>query len=222
VLSKLAATTGRYRPDNVQFPKTVLDLRDRDWNALGQQYMESASRHRLTDKPFFTDKLPNNFPLVGLLHLVLPNARVINARRHPLDSCLGCYKQLFARGQTFTYDMEDLTHYYRNYHAVMQHWHTVLPGKVLDVHYEETVTDLENQVRRILDHCGLPFEASCVNFHETKRAVKTASSEQVRQPIYQGALGKWRDYESHLGLWIDDFQEIIEALPDVVKKAASG
>lgn len=220
VLSKLAATIGRYRSDNIQFPKTALDLRERDWKALGQQYMENSARHRLTDRPFFTDKLPNNFPLIGLLHLILPNAKVINARRHPLDSCLGCYKQLFARGQTFTYDVEDLAHYYRNYDEVIQHWNRVLPGKVLDVHYEETVTDLEGQVRRILDHCELPFEEGCVNFHETKRAVKTASSEQVRQPIYTGALGKWRDYEDHLGLWIDDFEDIIEALPVPVRDAA--
>jgi len=220
VLSKLAATIGRYRSDNIQFPKTALDLRERDWKALGQQYMENSARHRLTDRPFFTDKLPNNFPLIGLLHLILPNAKVINARRHPLDSCLGCYKQLFARGQTFTYDVEDLAHYYRNYDEVIQHWNRVLPGKVLDVHYEETVTDLEGQVRRILDHCELPFEEGCVNFHETKRAVKTASSEQVRQPIYTGALGKWRDYEDHLGLWIDDFKDIIEALPAPVRDAA--
>jgi len=220
VLSKLAATIGRYRSDNIQFPKTALDLRERDWKALGQQYMENSARHRLTDRPYFTDKLPNNFPLIGLLHLILPNAKVINARRHPLDSCLGCYKQLFARGQTFTYDVEDLAHYYRNYDEVIQHWNRVLPGKVLDVHYEETVTDLEGQVRRILDHCELPFEEGCVNFHETKRAVKTASSEQVRQPIYTGALGKWRDYEDHLGLWIDDFKDIIEALPAPVRDAA--
>ena len=173
------------------------------------------------NRPFFTDKLPNNFPLVGLLHLILPNAKVINARRHPLDSCLGNYKQLFGKGQNFTYDMEDLAHYYVNYDAVIKHWHNVLPGKVLDVHYEETVTDLENQVRRILDHCGLPFEESCINFHETQRAVKTASSEQVRQPIYTGALGTWRKYEKHLGLWIEELGDIIDELPDAAKNAGA-
>ncbi|MDX1516990.1 MAG: sulfotransferase, partial [Woeseiaceae bacterium] len=220
VLSRLAASTGRYLPEDTQFPKSVLTLKNRDWRALGQQYLEETRRHRLTERPRFTDKLPNNFPLVGLLHLILPNATVINARRHPLDSCLGCYKQLFARGQTFTYDIEDLAHYYRNYDTVMQHWHRVLPGKVLDVHYEETVTDLEAQVRRILEHCGLPFEEACVRFHETERAVKTASSEQVRQPIYTGALGTWRNYRAHLGLWQEELADIIERLPEGVRAAA--
>jgi len=220
VLSKVAASVGRYRADDLQFPGSVRDLRTRDWRAYGQQYMDGTRRHRLTDKPFFTDKLPNNFPLIGMLHLILPNARVINARRHPLDTCLGCYKQLFAKGQNFTYDMEDLAHYYRNYDTVIRHWHEVLPGKVLDVHYEETVTDLEKQVRRILDHCGLPFEEECVHYHETDRAVKTASSEQVRQPIYTGALGTWRNYQQHLGLWIDDLDDIIAELPASVRRAA--
>ncbi|NOX69106.1 MAG: tetratricopeptide repeat protein [Gammaproteobacteria bacterium] len=218
-LSKIAASMGRYRPDDMQFPRAVHELRGKDWRAYGMQYLEAAQRHRQSDRPFFTDKLPNNFPLVGLLHLILPNAKVINARRHPLDSCMGGYKQLFARGQNFTYDLADLSHYYRNYDAVMKHWHEVLPGKVLDVHYEETVSDLESQVRRILDHCGLPFEESCVRFHETKRAVKTASSEQVRQPIYSGALGKWRKYQGHLDMWIEDLDDIIADLPDVVRNA---
>lgn len=218
-LSKLAASIGRYRPDNVFYPHAARDLRKRDWRAYGQQYMEDTQRHRVTDKPRFTDKLPNNFSHIGLLHLILPNARVINARRHPLDSCLGCYKQLFGKGQNFTYDMEDLSIYYRQYHEIMKHWHKVLPGKVLDVHYEETVTDLDTQVRRILDHCGLPFEPACVRFHETDRAVKTASSEQVRQPIYKSALGTWRRYEKHLGPWIEDLAEILEELPEVVRSA---
>jgi len=113
----------------------------------------------------------------------------------------------------------ELATYYRQYHATMQHWHEVLPGKVLDVHYEETVTDLETQVRRILAHCGLPFEEACVRFHETQRPVKTASSEQVRQPLYTDALGYWRRYEKHLGFWVDEFADIIAGLPEVVRNA---
>jgi len=154
-----------------------------------------------------------------LLHLILPNAKIINARRHPLDTCLGNYKQLFGHGQNFTYDMFDLGNYYSEYCLTMDHWNEVLPGKVLDVHYEETVTDLEGQVARILDHCGLPFEEQCVRFHETERAIKTASSEQVRQPIYTGGMGKWRKYESHLGEWMEALGPIIDELPDVVKDA---
>ena len=219
VLGKLSQSIGRYRTDGVAYPEAVSQLRKKDLRAYGQQYIEESRRYRVTDKPIFTDKLPNNFPFVGLMHLILPNTKVINARRHPFDSCLGSYKQLFGQGQNFTYDMLDLAHYYKQYDAMMKYWHDVLPGKVLDVHYEVTVTDLESQVRRILDHCGLPFEESCVRFHETERAVKTASSEQVRQPIYTGALGTWRRYEKHLGLWQDQLGYIIDELPEVSKNA---
>lgn len=218
-LGKIAESVGRYRTDNVRYPEALLGLRDRDIRAYGKEYIEASQRHRLTNKPFFTDKLPNNFPLVGFAHLILPHSKVINARRHPFDSCLGGYKQLFGKGQNFTYDMLDLAHYYQEYDSMIKHWHEVLPGKVLDVHYEETVTDLEGQVRRILKHCDLPFEESCVRFHETERAVKTASSEQVRQPIYTGALGKWRHYEKHLGLWFEQLDYIVDELPEVSKNA---
>jgi tetratricopeptide (TPR) repeat protein len=218
-LGRIATSIGRYRPDGVQFPRSLRDLRKKDWRAYGRQYLDDTRRHRVTDRPFFTDKLPNNFSLVGLIHLILPNARIINTRRHPLDSCLGAYKQLFGLGQHFTYDVQDLAEYYKQYHAMMQHWHRVLPGKVLDVHYEMSVMDLEGQVRRILDHCGLPFEESCVRFHETGRAVRTASSEQVRLPIYREALGKWRRYERHLDIWKEELRPIIEELPEAVRNA---
>jgi len=219
VLGKIAESIGRYRTDGIRYPDAVRDLRDKDLRAYGKQYIEESQRHRLTEKPLFTDKLPNNFPLMGFAHLILPNAKIINARRHPFDSCLGAYKQLFGHGQNFTYDMLDLAHYYQQYDVMMKHWHDVLPGKVLDVHYEETVTDLEGQVHRILDHCGLPFEESCVRFHETERAVKTASSEQVRQPIYTGALGKWRRYENHLGIWQEHLGYILDELPEASRNA---
>jgi tetratricopeptide (TPR) repeat protein len=219
ILPRLAASIGRYRPDNRQYPLAVQDLPDRNFRALGRQYLDEAAPYRFTGKPHFTDKLPNNFSHVGLIHLILPNARVINARRHPFDSCLGAYKQLFGKGQHFTYDMTELADYYRRYHETMRHWHRVLPGKVLDVHYEETVTDLEAQVRRILAHCGLPFEEACVRFHATERAVKTASSEQVRQPIYARALGYWRHYDSHLAIWKEELADIVNELPPVVQTA---
>lgn len=218
-LGRVATSIGRYHPDGVQYPESVADLRPQDWRAFGQQYLDDTRQYRQTAKPRFTDKLPNNFPHVGLLHLILPNARIINARRHPLDSCLGCYKQLFGKGQNFTYDMDDLAEYYLQYDAVMRHWHDVLPGNVLDVHYEDTVLDLEAQVRRILEFCGLPFEQACVDFHRTERAVKTASSEQVRQPIYRGGLGKWRRYEKYLDLWQSELSGVIEALPESVRDA---
>jgi hypothetical protein len=126
---------------------------------------------------------------------------------------------LFGQGQNFTYDMFEIAEYYRQYHAIMTHWHSALPGKILDVHYEETVTDLEGQVRRLLQFCGLPFEDQCLKFYATERAVKTASSEQVRQPIYRGALGKWRRYEKHLGVWQEVLDDIVRELPETVRNA---
>jgi len=219
VLGNISTAMGRYRPDNLQFPQVAAELRMRDWRSLGNQYMRETRHYRDTDKPFFTDKLPNNYPLVGLLHLILPNAKVINTLRHPLDTLLGNYRQLYGKGQHFTYDMEDLAEYYRQYHLTMQHWRAVLPGKVLDVHYEETVLDLEGQVRRILAHCGLEFEEACLRYWENPRAVKTASSEQVRQPIYTTSLGAWRRYAKHLGLWQEELADIIEALPETVRNA---
>ena len=218
-LMRLAYSIGRYRTDQKGYPETVRDLRGRDLKAYGRQYLEEAATFRGTNKPFFTDKLPNNFSHVGLISLILPNAKIINARRHPFDSCLGGYKQLFGKGQNFTYDMVELAAYYRQYHETMKHWHRVLPGKVLDVHYEETVTDLESQVRRILEHCGLPFEEACVRFHENTRAVKTASSEQVRRPIYTDALGYWRRYERYLDTWQQELGDILEELPVSVRNA---
>jgi len=218
-LGKLATSIGEYRTDGIIYPEAVTDLRSKDWRAYGKQYIDESQRHRLTEKPLYTDKLPNNFPHIGLVHLILPNAKIINARRHPFDSCLGSYKQLFASGQNFTYDMLDLAHYYNLYDSMMKHWREVLPGKILDVHYEETVTGLEDQVRRILEHCDLPFEQGCVDFHKTERAVKTASSEQVRQPIYTGAMGTWRRYEKHLDLWKEQLGHIVEELPEVSRNA---
>jgi len=218
-LTRLVSLIGRYRSDRKQYPHAVRDLKAKNFRALGHQYLEEAATYRFTHRAYFTDKLPNNFSHVGLIHLILPNAKVINARRHPFDSCLGAYRQLFGKGQHFTYDMAELADYYRKYHETMQHWHRALPGKVLDVHYEETVTDLGSQVRRILAHCGLPFEEGCVRFHETDRAVKTASSEQVRQPIYTRALGYWRHYEKHLGIWKDELADILDTLPETVRDA---
>jgi tetratricopeptide (TPR) repeat protein len=219
VLGEIAVSTSRYRRDKLEFPETIRLLRRQDFRAYGEQYIDETRIYRATGRPRFTDKLPNNFSFVGFAHLILPNAKFINARRHPLDSCLGNYKQLFGKGQHFTYDMHELGLYYRQYHDIMKHWHRVLPGKVLDVHYEETVGDLETQVRRILAHCGLPFEDACLRFHENERTVRTASSEQVRQPLYTRALGTWRRYEKHLGPWQEELADAIAELPESVRNA---
>lgn len=220
ILGRVATSVGRYRAAEEQFPEAVRHLRSGDWRGYGQRYLDAAKRHRRTSRPFFTDKMPNNFPLLGFASLILPNARIIDARRHPLDACIGCYKQLFASGQAFTYDLEDLSHYIIQYHRLMRHWDEQMPGAVLRVYYEDTVLDLEGQVRRILDHCNLPFEPACLRFHETRRAVKTASSEQVRQPIHKDALGKWRVYAKHLDWLLDDLAPIVATLPERVRRAA--
>lgn len=179
------------------YPAAVSEFTSARCARLGRRYLEATQRHR-RGRPRFTDKMPNNFALVGLLRLILPNARVINAKRHPLDTCLGCYKQHFASGQTFTYDLEELAEFYLEYDRLMAHWHAVLPGFVLDVQYEELIADQEGQTRRLLEFCGLPFEQPCLEFHRTERPVQTASSEQVRQPLYSSSVGHWRRYERHL------------------------
>lgn len=184
------------------YPGVMPELSPDRLQQLGEQYIEQTMRHRL-GAPHFTDKMPNNFPQIGFIQLILPNAIIIDARRHPLDSCMGCFKQHFAKGQNFTYDLFELGEFYLEYQSMMDHWDTVLPGKVLHVQYEEVVADLDTQVRRILDHCGLPFEESCVNFHQNDRAVRTASSEQVRQPIYSGSVNTWKRFEKHLQPLID-------------------
>jgi hypothetical protein len=206
-------------PERVEYPEAVLSLEEEQAAALGKGYIESTMRYR-SGKPHFIDKMPNNFPSIGLLHLILPNAKVINARRHPLDSCLGSYKQLFFKGQAFTYDQFELGDYYLQYQRIMDHWHDVLPGKVLDVHYEEMVADQEGQTRRILEYLGLPFEEQCLRFYETERAVNTASSEQVRQPIYTKAVNFWRNYEPHLGELIETLEPLLNRLPEESRPAS--
>jgi hypothetical protein len=142
--------------------------------------------------------MPNNFNHVGLIHLLLPNATVIDVRRHPMDTCFSNFKQHFAEGQPFTYDLEDLGRYYRCYLALMDHWDLVLPGKVLHLSYEALVREPEANVRRLLEHCRLPFEKGCLSFHETRRAVRTASAEQVRQPLYTSGIGQWQPFAREL------------------------
>jgi len=219
-LGAIANSTGKYRPDGLAYPDTLSTLTPRDFASYGREYLRQVARHRVLGTPFFIDKMPNNFIHVGWIKLILPNAKIINTRRHPMDSLLGVYKQLFAKGQDFTYDMLELAEFYRCYVEMMAHWQHVLPGSVLDVHYEDTVMDLEAQVRRILDFCGLEFEENCLRYYETKRAVKTASSEQVRQPIYTTALGLWKHYGDNLALWREQLEDLIDDLPPSVRQAA--
>ena len=184
-------------PDRDGYPETVGRASPAQLTALGGRYLAETAPLR-SGREHFTDKLPNNFSHVGLIHAILPRATVIDARRHPMDACFSTFKQHFAEGQTFSYDLEDLGRYYCCYLSLMDHWDEVLPGKVLHVQYEELVREPEANIRRLLEHCGLAFEPACLSFHATRRAVRTASAEQVRQPLYTSGVGHWRHFEKEL------------------------
>ena len=179
------------------YPEIVCAASPERLNNLGRRYIEETAPLRGA-RPYFIDKMPNNFSHVGLIHALLPRAIIIDARRHPMDACFSTYKQHFAEGQSFSYDLEDLGRYYRCYLSLMDHWDEVLPGKVLRLRYEQLIREPETQIRRLLGHCGLPFEPACLSFHQTKRAVRTASAEQVRQPLYTSGVGYWRHFEAQL------------------------
>ena len=213
-LGRIARAVGMGREDRLAYPDVVPHLDHEELRSMGEEYLARTARHRETGRPRFTDKLPNNFVHVGLVSLILPNAKIINAKRHPLDSCLGSYKQLFARGQPFTYDQFEVAEFYLEYQRLMEHWHDVLPANVLDVQYEQVVDDLETEVRRLLEYCELSWNDACLRFWETDRAVKTASSEQVRTPIYSGAKHRWRNYEHHLGPMIEVLEPLLTTLPE--------
>ena len=213
----LGNKTGQNRFDKLKFPKSLVDIDADNIEDLGKEYIERTFHHR-QGAPYFTDKMPNNFPHIGFLHLILPNAKVIDARRHPLDSCFGTFKQLFAKGQPFSYDLFELGQYYNNYIRLMEHWDHVLPGKVLRVHYEDNVDDQENQARRMIEHCGLKWEDQVLRFYETERPVKTASSEQVRQPIYNKSVNSWKRYETELEDLILLLEDVLLKLPDHLER----
>jgi len=178
-------------------PVAALDFEEVD--ALASRYLRQTQMHRPLGKPRFVDKMLSNFVHVGLIQLMFPAAAIIDVRRHPMACCFSCYKQLFARGFNYTYDLTELGRYYHDYARLMQHFYTVLPGRVHRVHYEQLVADPEHEVRRLLEHCGLGFEPECLNFHENRRVVQTISSEQVRRPIYTDSVAQWRHYAPWLG-----------------------
>jgi tetratricopeptide (TPR) repeat protein len=195
LVQRLAGRSQKNSPP--RYPFVLTELSAEQLRRLGQKYLDDTQIFR-TGKPFFIDKMPNNFRHIGLIHLILPNAKIIDARREAMACCFSNFKQLFASGQEFTYSLDDIGRYYRIYVELMQHWDAVFPGKVLRVQHEDVVGDLERNVRRILDFCGLEFESSCIEFYRTERAVRTASSEQVRQPIFSAGLDQWRHFKSHL------------------------
>jgi len=194
------------------YPGILKELTAEHFKEFGVKFIDETRVHR-GSAPFFIDKMPNNFRHVGLIKLMLPNAKIIDARRHPMGSCFSGFKQLFAEGQEFTYGLEEVGTYYKDYVDLMDHWDTVFPEQVLRVQYEEVVADLDTQVRRILDYCGLEFEDSCINFYETDRSVRTPSSEQVRQPIYQSGVEQWKNFEPNLDPLKQALGPVLERYP---------
>ena len=184
------------------YPKSMKSLTQEKREELGKNFIDDTRMHR-KDAPRFTDKMPNNFRHIGLIHLILPNAKIIDARRYPLDCCFSMFKQLFAQGQEFTYGLAEAGSYYNSYVKLMDHWDKVLPNKILRVNNEDVIDDLEGQVKRMLDFLELPFEESCITFYETDRSVRTASSEQVRKPVNKSGQGRWKPYAKNLGTLVD-------------------
>ena len=184
--------------EEARYPANLSELTADELTGFGEAYIRDTAIHRKRGTPLFIDKMPNNFRHIGLIHLILPNAKIIDARRDPMSNCFSGFKQLFAEGQEFTYGLEEIGQYYRGYVDLMAHWDEVLPGRVLRVDYADVVIDLETQVRRLLDHVGLPFEQACLDFHQSDRAVRTPSSEQVRQPIFTSGLDQWEHYDPWL------------------------
>ena len=180
-----------------KYPGSMKNLTLTDRENMGKKFIKDTEMHR-DSAPMFTDKMPNNFRHIGLIHLIMPNAKIIDARRYPLDCCFSMFKQLFAQGQEFTYGLEEAGSYYNSYVKLMNHWDHILPNKILRVNNEDVIDDLEGQVRRILSFLELPFEDACISFHKTERSVRTASSEQVRQPINKKGMGRWKPYAKHL------------------------
>jgi predicted Zn-dependent protease len=212
----MAAELG-YKPSQPQdcaYPQVLATLSAQQCRALGERYIEQTRIQRKTNKPFFIDKMPNNFQHIGLIRLALPNARIIDARRHPLACCFSGFKQYFARGQRFTYGLEAIGRYYRDYVELMAHFDAVIPGRIHRVIYENMVGDTEGEVRRLLAFCGLPFEAATLSFYANERAVRTASAQQVRQPIFREGIDQWRHYEPWLQPLRDALGGVLSAYPD--------
>ena len=198
---------GRESQDSVpRYPAVLGELDPGQWRRFGEKFLADTQVYR-SGKPFFIDKMPNNFRHLGLIHLILPNAKIIDARREPMACCFSNFKQLFASGQEFTYGLSDIGRYYRAYVDLMDHWDSVLPGRILRVQHEHLLDDLEGNVRRILQFCGLEFEAQCLEFHKTERSIRTASSEQVRRPLSKDGVAQWRNFEP----WLDPLKGALAA-----------
>jgi hypothetical protein len=196
-----------HTPDEETYPGRIAALDGASLSALGHSFLEKTRIHRKLGRPFFVDKMPNNFQHIGLIHLILPGAKIIDMRRHPLGACFSTFKQHFAQGQAFSYDLTELGRYYRDYVDLMRHFDAVLPGRIHRIVYEDLVEDTEAIVRGLLDYCGLPFEEACLKFYQNGRSVRTVSSEQVRRPIFRDGIKQWQHYEP----WLDPLKAALGA-----------
>ncbi|MGI9247113.1 MAG: sulfotransferase family protein, partial [Steroidobacteraceae bacterium] len=213
IVKELSGRTRRSEP--TRYPEALAGLTAVELRALGERYMAQTRIQRKLGRPFFIDKMPNNWAHVGVIHLMLPNAKIVDVRRHPLSCCFSNFKQHFARGQNFAYSLEDLGRYYADYVELLAHFDTALPGRIHRVVYERMVDDTEAEVRRLLDYCGLPFEESCLRFYENDRAVRTASSEQVRRPIFRDSVEHWRNYRPWLDPLVTALGPALAACPGI-------
>jgi hypothetical protein len=212
-VERLGGTADPNRPS--AYPEVLATLAPDAFKALGDEYLERTRVQRKRALPHFVDKTPNNFLHLGLIHLILPNAKVVDVRRHPMSCCFSNFKQHFAQGQNFAYDLADLGRFYSRYVELMAHYDRVLPGKIHRVFYEKLVADPRAEIEALLAHLGLPFEEACLKFHENERPVLTPSSEQVRQPIYTEGLAQWRHYEPWLGPLKAALGPVLDAYPGV-------
>ena len=215
ILAIAGALAGRRKPsEESKYPQVLADLSAETCRGLGEQYIRDTRVQRKTAKPFFIDKMPNNFLHIGLIRLILPNAKIIDARRHPMACCFSTFKQHFAEGHRYSYSLEELGRYYREYVALMDHFDRVMPGKVHRVIHERLIDDTEAEVHRLLAHCGLPFDAACLRFYENSRPVRTPSAQQVRRPINREGLEQWRHYEPSLSPLAQALGGVVDVYPD--------
>ena len=191
---------------NNGYPNNLMDIDTSSFNDFGQKYIDET-RWARSSKPFFIDKMPNNFVHIGLIKLILPNAKIIDARRNPMDACFSCFKQYFAKGQHFTYDLDDIARYYKDYLRLMDFWNELFPREIFTINYEDIINNPNKKIRELLNFCNVEFESSCLDFHKSKRPVKTASSEQVRQPMYKTGLDYWKNYRNNLDILINHFPD---------------
>ena len=191
---------------NNGYPNNLMDIDTSSFNDFGQKYIDET-RWARSSKPFFIDKMPNNFVHIGLIKLILPNAKIIDARRNPMDACFSCFKQYFAKGQHFTYDLDDIARYYKDYLRLMDFWNELFPREIFTINYEDIINNPNKKIRELLNFCNVEFENSCLDFHKSKRPVKTASSEQVRQPMYKTGLDYWKNYRNKLDILINHFPD---------------